>query len=318
MHPYKRSVPPLRKEENHAKMTTATVPSPPIPVARPGNGLSTVLMNLALISSGCLVFVVGMQAVMIPAGLFAGGITGLAVLIHYNIPALGVGWGYLLLNIPLAVIGFRTISRRFMAYTAFGMVFFSLAASLIRLPAMRLDDPLLSAVSCGVICGLGSGLILRSLGSAGGLDILAIHLRQRYGLRIGMVAFAGNAAVVMAGVWLYDLRMSLYSVIFIFISGRVIDAVITGFNLRKSVMIISDRSEEMARHIMEKLDRGVTFLSGKGAYTGKDKNVIFTVTTMTELPKLKSMVLSLDPEAFIVINDTLEVYGRRLGKVRVY
>lgn len=299
-------------------MTTAAFPSPPLSALRADSGLSGVWANLALITMGCLVFVVGMNAVMLPSGLFAGGLTGMAILIHYHVPAVEVGVGYLLLNLPLAVLGYRTISRRFMAYTVYGMVFFAVAAAWIRLPAVRLDDPLLAALCSGVVCGAGSGLILRSVGSAGGLDILAIHLNQRWGCRIGTVLFAGNAAVVLAGIWLYDLRMSLYSVIFLFVTGRVIDLVTTGFNVRKSVMIVSERSDDIARHIMEVMDRGVTFLSGEGAYSGKEKKVVFTVTTMADLPKLKTMVLSFDPDAFIVINDTLEVYGRRLGKVRVY
>jgi uncharacterized membrane-anchored protein YitT (DUF2179 family) len=104
----------------------------------------------------------------------------------------------------------------------------------------------------------------------------------------------------------------------VFTSSRVLDAVLTGFNQRMSTMVISEKTDEMAKEIFSKVNRGVTFLKGKGAYTGKERDVIFTVTTLTELPKLKDVILSIDPGAFVVVNNTLEVLGKRHGSRKIY
>ncbi len=156
------------------------------------------------------------------------------------------------------------------------------------------------------------------MGSAGGLDIVSVYLNKRFGFRIGAIGFAANTLVLGAGALLYDLDLTLYSIIFLFIGARVTDAVITGFNKRKSIMIISDNAQEIADTILARQGRGVTFLKGEGAFTKKEKKIIFTITSLTELPKMKELILSLDPDAFVVVNDTLEVLGKRHGKGRVY
>jgi uncharacterized membrane-anchored protein YitT (DUF2179 family) len=278
----------------------------------------SILTNLGLISAGCLVFTFALKGVLIPNQLLSGGPLGIAMLAHYLFPWIDIGWAYFAVNIPLVLLGWYQVSRRFMAYTLYGMAFFSLAAGLVQLPASRLDDPILAALFAGVIGGIGGGLILRSLGSAGGLDILVVYFNKRFGLRPGMVYTAANVLVLGAGAWFMDLEKILYSVIFVFVFGQVVDVILTGFNRRKSMLIVSDRADEMAREILHRKNRGVTFLYGEGAYTGTEKRVIFTVLTLVELPKMKNLIYGIDPNAFVVVNDTLEVMGARHGARRVY
>lgn len=277
-----------------------------------------VLKNLALIFTGSVVFVYGLKAVMLPEGLFSGGLTGIAILVKMVFPGVNLGLVYFLLNIPLLVLGRLTISKRFVHYTLFGIISFSLVANMIHPTEIQLHDPLLAALLSGVICGIGSGLILRSLGSAGGMDILAIFLNKRYGIRVGSIYFCSNAMVILAGSYLTNLNAALYSTILLFVSGQVINAVISGFSARMSVMVISDHSETIAKEIIERLNGGVTFLEGQGAFSKRSKRIILTVTTLTELPKLKEMVIQRDPNAFVMINNTLEVLGQRHGALRVY
>ncbi|MBT8340519.1 MAG: YitT family protein [Desulfatitalea sp.] len=287
--------------------------------ARPAKmHLMPVLKNLALISGGCIVFVYGMNAVMIPAKLFSGGLTGLAILFKYNFAWADVGTIYFLLNLPLLVVGWLHIGRRFVAYSLFGIAFFSLATILFQPQAVTLADPLLSALLSGVICGAGSGLVLRSMGSAGGLDILSIYLNKRWGLRIGTISFGANAMVILLGIWSHDLSAALYATIVLFVSGYVINAVISGFNARISVMIISKQWEAIADEILGRLNRGVTYLDGQGAYSSQPRKIILTITTVIELPKFKEMIFKQDPNAFVVVNNTLEVLGQRHGRMRVY
>ena len=277
-----------------------------------------VLRNLGLIAAGSVVFVYGMNAIMIPAKLFSGGLTGVAILLSYQFTWLDVGMVYLLLNIPLLILGWVSISRRFIAYSLFGIIFFSLTATGIRPPAVQLADPLLAALLSGAICGAGCGLILRSLGSAGGMDILAVYLNKRYGVKIGTILFVANAMVIVAGIYCSDLNAALYSTLLLFISGHVVNAVVSGFNARMTVMVVSDQSGPIARDVLDRLNRGVTFLEGEGAYSRSPKRVILTVTTLTDLPKLKEIIFRHDANAFVVVNNTMEVIGQRQSGPRFY
>jgi uncharacterized membrane-anchored protein YitT (DUF2179 family) len=277
-----------------------------------------VVSNLLLISTGSIVFVAGMNSVLIPGKLLSGGLVGIAMIFHYLFSFLDVGIFYFLLNIPLIILGCLYISRRFMLYTIYGMVFFSLAALLIKPPAAAISDPILRALFAGVICGVGAGLILRSLGSAGGLDILAVYFNQKLGFRPGIVSFAANALILLTGGYFFGLEIALYSLVYTYTSTRVLDGVLAGFNRRKSLIIISDKYQEIVESIYSRVNRGVTLIKGQGGYTGKEKNVIFTVTTLTELPKTKQLILEIDPDAFVVINDTVDVLGKRHGTRKVY
>ena len=278
----------------------------------------TVLFNLFLITAGIIVFVIGMNSILIPNKLLGAGVSGVAIIIHYLYPSADVGITYFLLNIPLMLIGWFSISKRFMMYTIFGMAFFSLAAVIIKTPPVFFKDPILIAVFGGIICGAGAGIVLKSLGSAGGVDILAIYSNQKFGLRPGLSSFFVNSVVIMTGAYFFGLQIALYSLIYVFTSSKTLDAVLTGFNQRLSTIVISEKYKEIAEEIFKQVNRGATFLKAQGAYTGIPREVIFTITTLTELPKLKNVIFSIDPEAFVVVNSTLEVIGKRHGTRKVY
>ncbi len=277
-----------------------------------------ILLNLGLIAAGSIIFVIGMHSILIPQHFVTGGVTGLAMIAHYRLASLDVGVVYFVFNLPLLLLGWFSISRRFILYTVFGMSFFSLAAKLIQTPAVQIQDPLVAAIFAGVLCGSGGGLILRSVGSAGGFDILGIYMNKRFGLRPGAMIFILNLFPLALGGLLYSLDIGLYSVIYSFTYGKVVDAILSGLNQRKSVLIISKRSHEIAQCILTEVKRGVTFLKGEGAYSGEAQDIILTITTLTEAPKLKARVFSIDPNAFVVVNDTLEVLGQRHGQLKVY
>jgi uncharacterized membrane-anchored protein YitT (DUF2179 family) len=269
------------------------------------------LVDMALIFAGCLVFVVGMNALLIPHQLIAGGLTGAALLLHYAVPLFDVGWWYFFLNIPLLWLGWRNRGRRFMILTAFGMTAFSLAANWVSVTPLAVYDPITAAIAAGVICGLGAGLILRSHGSAGGLDILSIYLRDRFGFSLGSLGFAMNGAILLAGAWFHDLQTALYSAIFIFVCARVVDAVLVGVNPQKMVLVISDRSEDIARALMDEMKYGVTYLQGEGGFARKEKKIICSVVKAMDVPRFKACALRVDTKALLVVNDTCEVAGQR-------
>jgi len=305
----------MSDEENNMKATTLFLK---FKYADVFGSYKSMLYNLSLIIVGCIIYSIGLNGIVVPQEFLNGGVVGIALLIHYLAPVGGVALIYFILNIPLVILGWFHISRQFMVYSIFGICIFSLTAALIYPQLPAIDDPILAALLAGVLCGTGGGIILRSLGSAGGLDILGVFLNKKYGLRLGSIFFGINTLVLVLGAYLHDLQLTLYSIIFLFTCGKVIDAIITGFNRRKSLFVISDNAEAIAHRILDSKGRGVTFLNGEGAFSKQQKKVIFTITSLTELPKMKEIILSLDPGAFVVVNDTLEVLGKRHGRGRVY
>lgn len=198
-----------------------------------------------------------------------------------------------------------------MILTAFGMLFFSLAANWVSVAPFAVYDPITAAIAAGVICGLGAGLVLRSRGSAGGLDILSIYLRDKFGFSLGSLGFAMNGAILLTGAWFHDLQTALYSAIFIFVCARVVDAVLVGVNPQKIVMVISDRSEDIAHVLMAQMRYGVTFLQGEGGFARREKKIICSVVRLMDVPRFKACALGVDAKALLVVNDTCEVAGQR-------
>jgi uncharacterized membrane-anchored protein YitT (DUF2179 family) len=277
----------------------------------PSSGVTRVLrelsIDLALISAGCIIFILGLNSILVQHRLIAGGLTGAAILLNHLKPGVEIGWWYLLLNLPLAWLGWHNIGRRFMLLTIFGMVFFSLAAVWVKPPPLAIQDPLLALLAAGVVCGLGAGLVLRSSGSAGGLDILAVFFNNRFGFSIGAVGFALNALILVAGGFLYSLEAALYSALFLFVCSRVVDAVIAGVNPYKVMLVISDHAEAVGAALLRQNNCRITFLKGEGGYSRGDKKIIYSVAPMMAIPRLKAGILQVDPEAFVVVYAACEV-----------
>jgi uncharacterized membrane-anchored protein YitT (DUF2179 family) len=271
-----------------------------------------VLRNLVLMTLGSLLCAVAVNGILIPHQFFGAGFTGISLVIHYLAPSLPIAVLYFILNVPLFALGWMYVGRRFFLYSIAGMLIFSgaLAFTHVSLPVY---DKLLSALLAGIIVGTGSGIILRSLGSGGGLDILSVILMKRFSIRLGTSILAFNAFVLTAGAILFSLEMALYTLIFLFGSSYMVNLVVTGLSQRKAVFIISPQWKEISQEIMEKLERGVTIIGGRGGYTGREEQILYTVITFRELSRIKQLISVIDPGAFVVVTDTVEVMGHRIG-----
>ena len=268
--------------------------------------------NLLLIFAGSVVCAIGIKGILVPRQFLAGGVTGMALLAHYVFPSLQIGFLYFLLNIPLFVIGWMFVGKRFFWYSLAGMMLFS-AVMFWPFPIFPVEDMILNALAAGIITGLGSGIILRSLGSAGGLDILSIILFKRFSIRPGTTVMAFHAIILFIALFRLPLERVLYTLIYFFINAYFVNLVVIGFNQRKAIMIISPQWEEISRQIMEKLQRGVTMVKGVGGYSGQPLHILYSVVTIAELSRFKEMIRKIDPNAFVVVTETLEVMGRRIG-----
>ena len=272
----------------------------------------TILWNLLLIFAGSVLCAIAIKGILVPKEFLAGGVTGLALLGHYVFPSLPIGFIYFLLNIPLFVIGWMFVGRRFFWYSLAGMIIFS-AVIFWPSPVFSVEDMILNALAAGVITGLGSGIILRSLGSAGGLDILSIILFKRFSVRPGTTVMTFHAILLFIALFRLPMERVLYTLIYFFINAYFVNLVVIGLSQRKAIMIISSRWKDISRQIMEQLQRGVTIVQGEGGYSGQRLHILYSVITLTELSRFKVLVRKIDPNAFVVVTETLEVMGKRIG-----
>jgi len=271
-----------------------------------------VLWNLVLITVGSMLCATGINGILIPQQFLSGGVTGVAIAIRYLVPSLPIAMLYFMLNLPIYALGWMYVGRRFFLYSIAGLLIFS-GALICPNVLLPVHDKILSAILAGIIIGVGSGIILRSLGSAGGLDIISIILMKRFSIRLGSSVLAFNALILGAGAVLFSIEMALYTLVYLYVNSSIMNLVVTGLSQRKAVHIISPQWETMTQEINEKIQRGVTIMRGQGGHTSQEHRILYTVITFRELARLKRLISAVDPNAFVVVTDTLEVMGQRVG-----
>lgn len=260
---------------------------------------------------GCVAGAIAINGVLIPRNLFSPGTSGTSLLIFYLLGHPSLGLIYLLLNIPLFVIGWREYALRYVVISAYGVLAFSVALELTQNVIIRAPDPMMSSLIAGVLMGAGTGFYLRLGGSAGGLDILGTYIRKKLGVPIGTTVNAVNAVNLIGALLMFDLSTAFYSAVFMWVNSWTLEKVQTGFSQHRAVFIITSEPEAVAQAIRTRLDRGVTFFSATGSYSGKPMQVVYSVINMYELGRLKDLMFTLDPTGYVMVTNTTEVIGRR-------
>jgi uncharacterized membrane-anchored protein YitT (DUF2179 family) len=255
------------------------------------------------------------QCIYDPSGLVTGGFSGIAIIVKSLTEGLaGAGIPLWLtntvLNIPVFVAAFVKMGKRFVGRTLLGTIL--LSAWLYVLPAVDLTqgDLLLAAVFGGVFSGAGMGLVFRANATTGGTDMVAslIHRKVRH-YNIAQIMQVLDGAIVVFGFFVFGLRASLYAIVAIYVTTQVSDAILEGFKFSKAAYIITDHYEEIAKLLMEELDRGATGLKATGMYTGKERCVLYCVVSKKQIVSVKELVARVDPQAFVVVSDVREVLG---------
>ena len=277
----------------------------------------TIPWNLFLITLGSLIAGIGLKAIVIPNGMITGGFSGASILVFYYTKIFTPGIWYFILNIPVFIFGWIFVSRRFLLYSLYGAIVLTLSIDLIRFE-IPVKDLMLAAMAGGAIIGAGSGITFRSLGSAGGNDIIAIILNQKFGIRIGTYGFSFNFVLFFFSFGFLDTDLLLYSIAMSYIISQVIEYCITLFNQRKLIFIISNNPRQIADEIMNKLNRGATFLKGEGAYSGMKKDIIMMVANTFQIKRVEEIAFTIDPDAFLITENTFNVLGKGFSKRKVY
>ncbi|ACV59365.1 YitT family protein [Alicyclobacillus acidocaldarius] len=265
--------------------------------------------RIAVILFSDLVGAVAVNNFLTPAHILAGGVTGVAQILHHYVPALGVGTMYFVFNIPLFILGYRYLGRRFIFQTGIAILGFSALADFVRLHFSAPTDPLLMGLYGGVLTGLSSGLVIRVGGSMGGTDIVSLVVHRLTGRNIGSVSFVMNAAIVLLSMLVFGVPAGLYTLVSMYAASRVVSGLMH-FQQRKTALIVTSKPSEVASAIGQRLVRGSTVMRAYGAYTQRERGVLLCAMTHLEIADLKEIVQSLDPDAFITILDTTEVVGR--------
>lgn len=273
--------------------------------------------NLMLLTFGSFLIAFAVKAVAVPHGLLTGGMSGIALLCYYLFGGLTTGQWYLLLNLPVFVLGWVFVSRRFFFYSLYGMLATSVFIDIIPW-TMPIEDIWLAVLTGGGIMGAGVGVALRSLGSTGGADILAVICKEKFNLSMGSFEFWFNLSGFIAGFAFLDLHIMLYSVAMTFVIALAIEYVMGMFSERKMVIVITDKADEVRQAILGPLDRGVTMLEGRGGWSGERKQVILTMVSSIQLKRLEELVYTIDPDAFTIMGSGFHVLGRGFSSRKVY
>lgn len=268
--------------------------------------------DFVLILFGAFIQAGALRLFLVPAELVSGGISGLAQLIHHY-TAFPIGMMVLLGNIPLFILGWRFLGGpRFVIRTILSIVAFSVLTDVLVLFVPRggvTDDLVLNTIYGGLMLGIGLGIVYRGQGTSGGSDILGRILNRHFGLTISQAYLITDSLVVIGAGFVFGWTKALYGLVLIYVSGLAAEAALQGTNVVRSAMIVTTQTEAIAQAIMQDLERGVTILSGTGAYTGEPRNVIYCAVSRMEITRLKILVHDLDPKAFMVIGQAQEALG---------
>ena len=267
-------------------------------------------MRYAGITLGCFIASASINLFLVPSHLLTGGATGIAIIVYY-LTGLPIGLQTLLYNIPILIASWKTMGREYTIDVVIGTVIFSVALDLLKFLNVYapLSDSMLSAIFGGVFNGIGYGIVFRMNGSTGGFDVIGAIVKKYWSLSMGGAIFAFNCIIMCIAAFLFGIAPAMFTLICMFVNATVTDRVVAGFNHRKAVLIVSDQAQAIAKSIME-FGRGVTFLHGQGAFTGKERNVVFVVVKLTQLSKIKLITHTVDPHAFMIVMSANEVMGR--------
>jgi len=262
----------------------------------------------ALLLLGSLVLAASFNLFLNPNRIASGGVSGLSTIVHHVFgvsPAI-TQWA---LNIPLFLLGFWLLERQYSMKAAVGSIVLPFWVMLTSHLQPLTDNPLLASIYGGMGVGLGIGIVFRGRGSTGGLSIASQILHKYTGISLGLsVAVFDGLVILLAGL-VFDPEIALYALIGLFVTSKTIDIVQVGLTTSKVLYIISDQADKLREAILYDLDRGVTLLKGSGGFTGDERKVIMAVVSQSEVSKLKLLVKSVDPRAFVILTDATEVLG---------
>lgn len=276
------------------------------------------LFKSFIILIGGLSVSISYSALVIPYNLLSGGVGGFALILGYLVD-LPVYLGIFALNIPLFIWGFIELDKKLIFYSILGTLTLVVSLPLIQpyiiVPEL---DLFLASIFSGVLTGFGTGIIIKYGGSTGGTDIASLVLKKNRNISIGTTSFSVNATIILLSVIFFPLKISLYTLISMWVAASIVDFILDGLSKNKSITIITSNCAEFEAYIMKELKRGVTIHSGYGGYSHSEKKIINCVINNYEFARLKTKAPQIDPEVFMYVTDAIEVTGKGFKRYSTY
>ena len=275
------------------------------------NFFNSIFYRYLMVTIGCVIMGIAFNAFYLPNNLLSGGISGIAV-ISYYLFGLPIGILSIVMNIPLFILAYKFMDREYIVGALFGMFTFSFCLDAFHFMSetVLVHDKMLSCIAGGAMYGIGAALMYRVGGSGGGMDIVGAIIQKYYSISVNNCNFIFNIALLFAGSFLFGIEPVLYTLLNMFVMTKTCNAFVIGFDFKKNIIIISDNPEPIAEGIIKVVGRGVTYLHGEGAFTHRQRDVLFVVAKLTQTAKIRSIVRDIDPNAFMIIHDVNDVFGR--------
>lgn len=271
------------------------------------------VLKVIAMTFGAILAGIGLELFLVPNDVTDGGITGISVMLSH-ISDLPVGAFILTLNIPFLIIGYKIIGRTFTLLALYGIIVFSLSTSYLHNSEAFTNDILLAAVFGGIILGAGVGIGIRAGGSLDGIEILSLVVSKKFPFSVGEFVLFFNLFILFAAGFVFSWESAMYSFIAFFIAFKVIDLVLVGLDESRSLIIVTNKPDEIGNAIMEEMNCSVTYLEGTGSYSKDVKKIVYCVITRLEETKIKELLEEYDPEAFMTISNVSEARGGRFGR----
>ena len=299
----------IRTEERENSQIEAVEHSP--------EKIRTIISRYRFITLGAFIMAIGLEMALIPNTLIDGGVTGISIMVA-DLTGLRLGLFLVLFNLPFLYLGYKQIGKSFAFSTAYGIVVLSLSTILMHHSEPFTDDILLATIIGGVLIGIGVGIAIKSGGCLDGTETLAILISQQTPFSVGQIILIINMFILGSAGYLYGFDRFMYSFLAYFIAFKTIDLVTVGMDESKSIIIVSDKYEQIASALMARLGRGVTILYGEGGYSKQEKKIIYCVITRLEETKVKSMIAQIDSKAMVALGNVSEIQGGSFKKKNIH
>ncbi len=275
--------------------------------------LREIISKAFFLALGSFIFAVGLEMFLVPNKIIDGGVVGVSMMISY-ITKWNLGLLIFCINIPFILMALKNLGKKFVIQTFYATAMLAVATNVLH-GRQATEDLLLATVFGGLILGFGVGLILRNNASLDGTEMVSLNLAKKLKIiSVGELLMFINLFIYMGAGFLYGWDRALYSILTYYIASKVIDTVLEGLDKAKSVRIFSEYYKEIGEAIMKELDVSVTYMRALGGYSRQEKVQTYCVVSKFEIAKLKELVHSLDPKAFMVTEDVHEVEGVRVKK----
>lgn len=278
------------------------------------NSVKSIVMEYLFVIVGAAVIALGFNVFLFPNQIASGGVSGISTILH-GLFGWNAGIVQYAFNIPLFIAGVLILGKKFGIKSFVGTITLPFFVILTESWEPWTLNPLLGAIFGGIVVGLGIGLVFKGNASTGGTDLLAQIITKFTGLTLGTSVLLIDGVIAVSAALVFDLEKGLYALIGLYVTTKTIDIVQLGFSQSKMVYIITKEEVKVREAIYREVNRGVTKLPAIGGYTGEERPVLMVVVYQTEFTKLKQVIKTVDPQAFVIVSDAYEVLGEGFKKV---